>query len=285
MKSWFAIPLLILAAAPRVLAHAGHDHGGVAWPELRQLDAMAHRAEHLAEAKDAAALRQLAPALATGAEGIAKARLPREARNPLAARLFQDDLGDLAKVFADAADTADADLFDAAEGLHSVVAELMKAVGMPHVHDHDHGPNHGILVALADAGGKAAGYAEVKLHDDEGDLEVWLYEDDHGRRPLRRPLDTTLRLVAGERTVRLAVRDRETNPDEKGTPTIHEGATHYFVAGATEWLKGHVHIMSTLHVGEGDTALKSKEFELHGHDHDHKHGDDHGHGHGHGHNH
>lgn len=37
------------------------------------------------------------------------------------------------------------------------------------------GPHHGMLVPLTVEGSdEAVGYAEVKLHDDKGDIELWL---------------------------------------------------------------------------------------------------------------
>ena len=119
-----------------------------------------------------------------------------------------------------------------------------------HTHDHDHDHDHagaGVFARLLDDEGAVAGHLELKLHDDAGDLELWLRRDRHGSQPLDLPLDTAIEVALGEgeaaRTVTLRVRDRETNPDEQGTPTVRDGRTHYFIypGGSGEdasWLMG-----------------------------------------------
>ena len=110
-----------------------------------------------------------------------------------------------------------------------------------HAHEAEHGPHDGVVAALAEG----AGYVELKLHDDAGDLELWLTQDEAGTKPLTLPVDATISVTFTDhgKSVTLKVRDSETNPDEDGTPTLREGQTHYFIfpgdTGAdSSWLKG-----------------------------------------------
>ena len=107
-------------------------------------------------------------------------------------------------------------------------------------------PGHGGILAagLAD-GEKAAGFVEVKLHDDLGDLELWLSANAAGD-PLDVPADTVVRLTFpshGGKTAQLRVRNEGQNEDEDGAPNMRGGATNYFVfpgdSGAdAAWLQG-----------------------------------------------
>ena len=115
---------------------------------------------------------------------------------------------------------------------------------MPHLHGNE-GPHDGFLHPVFNADGEQIGTAEIKLHDDAGDLEVWLTRGGHGGEPWRLPVDSTLNLAFPDldKTVTLAVRDRVDNKDESGAPTISEGVTSYFIfPGETEadatWLQG-----------------------------------------------
>ena len=107
------------------------------------------------------------------------------------------------------------------------------------------GPSGGVLVELRDASGNPAGWAEVKLHGDAGDLELWLARDIRITSPLAVPVAAVAKLeLAGPgRTVELRVRDAQANKDERGRATIADGRTHYLVfpgeTGAdASWLKG-----------------------------------------------
>ena len=105
--------------------------------------------------------------------------------------------------------------------------------------------NSGFMFPVFDEGGKQAGTIEIKLHDDAGDLEVWLKRGGYDGEPWRLPLEATLTLdfPATGQKITLAVRDSERNEDESGASTIFEGATDYFVfpgeTGAdASWLMG-----------------------------------------------
>lgn len=107
------------------------------------------------------------------------------------------------------------------------------------------GPSGGVLVELRDASGNPAGWAEVKLHGDAGDLELWLARDNRITSPLPVPVAAVakLELSGPGRTVELRVRDAQANKDERGRATIVDGRTHYLVfpgeTGAdAAWLKG-----------------------------------------------
>ena len=49
--------------------------------------------------------------------------------------------------------------------------------GDDHAHEDTHGPHDGVTTGFADG----MGHLELKLHDDKGDLELWLYRDDAGK--------------------------------------------------------------------------------------------------------
>lgn len=120
--------------------------------------------------------------------------------------------------------------------------ETPKAEPKGHAHQGGHGPHDGVMAKLKDG----AGYVEVKLHDDKGDLEVWLAQDEKIIKPIDLPLDAALSLTfkdKGDKVVKLKVRNQEHNEDEDGTPNIREGKTNYFIypgdsGEPSDWLKG-----------------------------------------------
>jgi len=115
--------------------------------------------------------------------------------------------------------------------------------------------NGGLLSVFkaADAPGRV-GFLELKLHDDAGDLELWLYTSaafttkrKPGKsKPFDVPKETVVTLTfpshAGK-SVTLAVRNMEQNEDEEGNPNMRGGGTNYFVFPGEsgqdpEWLMG-----------------------------------------------
>jgi hypothetical protein len=107
------------------------------------------------------------------------------------------------------------------------------------------GPSSGVLVELRDASGNPAGWAEVKLHGDTGDLELWLARDNRITSPLLVPVAVVakLELLGPSRAIELRARDAQSNKDARGRVTVAEGRTHYLVfpseTGAdASWLKG-----------------------------------------------
>ena len=149
-----------------------------------------------------------------------------------------------------------------------------------HGHDHEHTPHDGVVAQLLDADGKAVGYTELKLHDDKGDLELWIAEDDSMRRPFALDLDleVTVRFPGENKEVVLRVRDTDSNEDEDGNVNVRDGKTHYFIYPTRDdedasWLQG-ADFAATAQVlfsfSGGDFA--SEEFELVPHTHhDHEH--------------
>lgn len=120
---------------------------------------------------------------------------------------------------------------------------LMACRGGHHHHhgEHDHhSAHHGVVAAFP------GGFVELKLHDDKGDLELWLGRDRAMSEPFDLPLDTEVTVVFLDRdgrAVKLAVRDRERNEDEDGTPNLRDGKTHYFIFPGdsgedASWLQG-----------------------------------------------
>lgn len=169
-----------------------------------------------------------------------------------------------------------------------------------HGEEHGHGPHDGELAHLHDASDNEVGRIELKLHDDKGDLELWLTQDAEGKRPLDLPLDAIVHVTfaAPDRSVELRVRNTEQNEDEDGTATVRDGKTNYFIfPGASgsdaSWLVGaDFHAQVTIHFERGGTPHQTGSFLLvphgagdHGHDHDHGHEEDEDHDHDEGHEH
>ena len=230
--------LLILAACTR------DDVEGtpVAWPELVRFDEIAYRADGLARTGDLGAVNDLRAELIETGLAVTPSTIPADVADPREVGIILADLTSLVEGLSateDAGSTATLVL-----GLHPVIERLITAAGMPHVHANE-GPNQGFLQPVFDSEGTQVGTAEVKLHDDAGDLEVWLTVGGYGGDPWRLGVETTLVLEFPDldRTVTLAVRDRIRNEDESGASTIVDGTTSYFVFPAetgedASWLMG-----------------------------------------------
>lgn len=113
-------------------------------------------------------------------------------------------------------------------------------------HQHGHNPNektthtggqahhktahHGVSAAFRSKVA-LAGFVELKLHDDKGDLELWLTKDEAGTRPYDLPIGTTVTVTFPNlgKTVELKVRNAEKNEDEEGNGNIRKGKTNYFI--------------------------------------------------------
>lgn len=243
---------------------------GVAWPELAAFDEHAAQAEGLAQVGDLAALRQKLPKLVKAGSAVTPATVPANARHPGA---LVEPLADLAELITELStpDLGDEDLKTFTLALHPLVAAMMTEAGMPHVHA-DEGPNGGFFHPVFDADGNQAATLEIKLHDDAGDLEVWLLKGGHDGPPLGLPLDSVLKLdfPALNRGIELSVRDRDTNAGEDGTATIRDGLTNYFIfpgeTGAdAAWLMGEDFAAKARLTAPGD--LSSGDFVLKPHVH------------------
>ena len=151
--------------------------------------------------------------------------------------------------------------------------------GMEHDHDHAHegeGPHHGLVRAFLDADGHVAGYIELKLHDDKGDLELWIAKDED----MKKPFDltsgsqpTVMFTSMKNRTVQLRVRNNDKNEDEDGVANMRAGHTNYFIFPGTtgadaKWLMGKG-FKATVAVAFQSKAgvFKTKAFELTPHAH------------------
>ena len=98
-------------------------------------------------------------------------------------------------------------------------------------HSHSHALHDGVMAPLF-AAQRQVGYAELKLHDDKGDLELWLSHDDDGKLPLDLPLNTKITVFFPQlatQAVTLRVRNDARNEDENGQGNIRGGQTNYFI--------------------------------------------------------
>ena len=237
------LSLAVVASSCKRGGNTGPGAGEeVSWPELNRFDELAYRADGLARTGDLPAVRESLSELLEAGKAVSPASTPSNAADPQQVETILSDLASL--IGGLSADPDDESLKNLVLGLHPVVESLLKAAGMPHVHANE-GPNSGFLHPIFDTDGKQMGTAEIKLHDDAGDIEVWLTRGGHGGEPWRLPLDTTLSLKLPDlgKEVTLAVRDQERNEDESGASTIQDGATAYFVfpgeTGAdASWLTG-----------------------------------------------
>jgi hypothetical protein len=215
----------------------------VSWPEITRFDDIAFRADGYVRVEDISGVREVLADLLLAGKALTKESIPTNVADPQQVELILGDLSNLVSGLA-AEELDDASLAALVLGLHPVIAKLIDSAGMPHIHANE-GPNSGFLFPAFDGEGKQTGTIEIKLHDDAGDLEVWLKKGGYEGEPWRLPLDTTLTLdfPAESKTVTLVVRDTERNEDESGESTIFEGATNYFIfPGETgtdaSWLMG-----------------------------------------------
>lgn len=150
-----------------------------------------------------------------------------------------------------------------------------------------HGPHDGVVARLSRVDEPDFGFLELKLHDDKGDLELWLARDRDITLPFDLPLAAEIMvefLDRKGRRVTLRVRDKTSNPDEDGKSNVRKGRTNYFIfPGETgedaRWLRG-VDFESSVRVlfVHDTVAYVSDDFELrphglsgdHGHAHDEK---------------
>ncbi|MEM1443535.1 MAG: hypothetical protein AAGF67_14415 [Verrucomicrobiota bacterium] len=251
MKSHFKILPRVLALSAIALLLCSCSDGQkesvegevVSWPELVTFDELAYRAEGLAKVKDREGILRDRSALLVAGQAVSLESMPENAKNPKQIEPLLGDLSSLVEGLSEA-DLPDERLFALVEGLHPVVESLIKAAGMPHIHANE-GPHDGSLYPVFGGDGEQIGTAEIKLHDDAGDVEIWLTTGGHGGPPWDLPTDLELSLAFPDlgKEIHLAVRDSTENRDEDGNVTIRDGATNYFVfPGETgvdaSWLMG-----------------------------------------------
>ena len=116
---------------------------------------------------------------------------------------------------------------------HNHSGEHSHGDGHSHSHGHDFGgtPHAGIVKAVK-SGETQIGFAELKLHDDKGDLELWITKDEAGTQPFDLTLDSTITVTfpkMNNKTVTLRVRNSDKNEDEDGKGNIRDGKTNYFI--------------------------------------------------------
>lgn len=95
----------------------------------------------------------------------------------------------------------------------------------------DMAPHHGILVPFSSKQA-LTGYAELKLHDDKGDLELWLTKDAAGAGPYDLALNSVITVTfpdLNQKKVELRVRNSDKNEDEAGKGNIRDNKTNYFI--------------------------------------------------------
>ena len=98
-------------------------------------------------------------------------------------------------------------------------------------HGHEHTPHDGVVVPFR-SGPSQAGFLELKLHDDKGDLELWLTKDKAGDSPFDLPLDSMVTVSfpqLGGKAVELKIRNDKQNEDEDGKGNIRNNKTNYFI--------------------------------------------------------
>lgn len=135
------------------------------------------------------------------------------------------------------------------------------------------GPRAGFVVPL-NGPDAPAGFAELKLHDDKGDLELWLATDAAMTTPLDLPLDTAITVAFPDKgkSVELRVRNKEKDEDEDGKANVRNGKTNYFIfPGATgadsSWLMGNFRSTATIQFSSEGKTLSAAPFTLAPHTH------------------
>ena len=138
----------------------------------------------------------------------------------------------------------------------------------------DAGPHGGVVARLSTADEPDFGWIEAKLHDDKGDIELWLARDRAFEQPLDLPLKATVGILFPERDDRrvvLRVRNAKRNEDEDGTANVRKGRTNYFIfpgdTGAdASWLKGAAfRELARVELRAEAQTLVSDDFELQPH--------------------
>lgn len=219
--------ILSLCSCERNATNTGDET--VSWPEITEFDNIAFQADGLVRVKDLEAARKILDELMKAGRAVTSTSIPSNAAKPEEVGLILSDLENLVSELG-AENLDDSSLENLILGLHPVIAKLIEAAGMPHIHANE-GPNGGFLFPVFDVDGKQNATVEIKLHDDAGDLEVWLKKGGYDGEALLLPTATilTLDFPALDRNVTLAVKDHERNEDESGNSTVVEAKTNYFV--------------------------------------------------------
>ena len=83
----------------------------------------------------------------------------------------------------------------------------------PEDHGHEHTPNLGVMAEFKEKDGAAKGFVELKLHDDKGDVELWLTTDKDGRKVFDLGLDAVVKVSLPKlnKEIELKVRNKDKN--------------------------------------------------------------------------
>ena len=245
----FKLTVMVAILFAGSLVAYGHGKPDVEWPDLHELDAQTRDYESLLQTESIDALRADASLLKLQAMKVARQKPPRKVRNPLVIRVLQEEMLRLTQSFRDPTSGSVAHIRSAVSQLHTLVRDMMHESGMGHEHlhqDHGVGPHEGLLASFTSSDGDTAGFLELKLHDDKGDLELWLACDRYMVHPMDLPLDARISVTFVDKDnqgVELGIRNAQRNEDEDGRPNVREGKTNYFVYPVspgvdTNWLKG-----------------------------------------------
>lgn len=136
MRSRLKSPLMVAAISlfTMVLAHAGEV---IKWPALKKLDDVAERCEALCDRKDIPALRKVAADARKAAVAVVDDKIPAAAKDRERVKILQADLKSLVDALGDPATQDGEELLGLLAGIHPIVAQLMEAAGMPHVHEEE----------------------------------------------------------------------------------------------------------------------------------------------------
>lgn len=132
--------------------------------------------------------------------------------------------------------------------------------GHTHEHTHSGSSHHGIVVPLF-SDQQHVGYAEIKLHDDKGDLELWLTKNKTKGTPIDLPLDSNITVSFQKldtKAVALRIRNLEKNEDEDGKGNIRDNKTNYFI------FPGDTGADATFLIGKGFSTETVISFEVDG---------------------
>jgi hypothetical protein len=117
----------------------GKKNTAIVWPELQALDHAAESAEAKVKAgADAAQLAALAADLADKSGKLLASPVPAGVKSPDLVNLRLREIKDLHAALADPSVLTPSHLL----AFHPVVAALLDAAGMPHVHEDDHDHDH-----------------------------------------------------------------------------------------------------------------------------------------------
>lgn len=151
---------------------------------------------------------------------------------------------------------------------------LEKAVDTVDIHPGAAPCHDGISTPIYDKSGTLAGFLELKLHDDAGDLEIWISRDGAMTQPMDIPADTIIKasfLAHSGRSVDLKVRNHGQNEDEDEKPNMRDGKTNYFIfpgdtGDDSSWLQGEkFRSMVEVTFSVGEQMYKTIPFTIVGH--------------------